>query len=116
MTTENLEAVRNYLIDNVMRNDYVIYNDHARYCRAGTDYFVDLVDIIASLYNLLHLEITGEKYDYMFHWTNKVGGYVNENIFDAFLGGKHYVKVGSAEAGQTKSCEDGSQGNNNKCE
>lgn len=114
MTIENLEDVRNYLIDNVIRNDRIVLDDYARYHKSAlNDYYIDLVDIIASLYNLLHLEVTGEKYDYMFHWANKVGGCVNENIFNAFLGGKRYVEMGSAEAGEAKSRKDGSQGRYN---
>lgn len=34
----------------------------------------ELLDIIASLHNELYKQITGEYYDYMFHWSNK-GGY-----------------------------------------
>lgn len=37
---------------------------------------------IASLHNLLYEAVTGERYDYMFHWANKVGGDCLDNIFD----------------------------------
>lgn len=43
----------------------------------------DLIDTIASLHNLLYEEVTGQRYDYMFHWSNKAGYYgVLDNIFD----------------------------------
>lgn len=32
-----------------------------------------LLDVIASLHNELYKAVTGNYYDYMFHWTNKVG-------------------------------------------
>ncbi len=89
MTKEHLEEIRIFLIDNIMRNNNAMNNGYARNCITDADYSVDLVDIIASLYNLLHQEITGEKYDYMFHWANKIGSYVNENIFDKIIGGSN---------------------------
>ena len=33
-----------------------------------------LLNIICSLHNELYKEVTGEYYDYMFHWWNKGGG------------------------------------------
>ena len=42
---------------------------------------IDLLGIIASLYNELHLSVTGEYYDYMFHWANKCGADVEEDLF-----------------------------------
>lgn len=33
----------------------------------------ELLDIVASLHNELYKQITGEYYDYMFHWANKAG-------------------------------------------
>lgn len=94
MNIENLEEIRIFIIDNVMRNDNAIYNGYARNCMVDASYSVDLVDIIASLYNLLHQEITGEKYDYMFHWANKIGGEVNENLFDRIIGGEDICQNG----------------------
>ena len=48
-----------------------------------------LADIIASLHNLLYEAVTGERYDYMFHWANKVGGDCIDNIFDDDLEGEN---------------------------
>ena len=41
----------------------------------------DLCYIIASLHNMLYKEVTGEYYDYMFHWANKVGAWVYDDLF-----------------------------------
>lgn len=43
---------------------------------------VDLVDIIASLHNLLCEAVTGNRYDYMFHHANKIGSICSDDIFD----------------------------------
>ena len=52
----------------------------------GTIEAVDLIDVIASLHNLLYEEVTGERYDYMFHWANKVGASCQDDIFDHIEG------------------------------
>lgn len=43
---------------------------------------VDLTDIIATLHNLLCEAITGERYDYMWHWANKIGSWCSDDVFD----------------------------------
>ena len=69
-----LQVIRKYIIDNIMRNEDIMHNEDARN-------YVDLPSVIASLYELLHREITGESYNYMFHWANKVGSTVEDNLF-----------------------------------
>lgn len=49
----------------------------------NNQYAIDeLLDMVASLHNELYKQITGEYYDYMFHWANK-GGYdgLLDNIY-----------------------------------
>ena len=42
----------------------------------------EFVNIIASLHNELYKEVTGEYYDYMFHWYNKAtGGICDDDFF-----------------------------------
>lgn len=42
----------------------------------------DLLDIIASLHNELYKEVTGNYYDYMYHWANfGYGGNPNDHMF-----------------------------------
>lgn len=87
-----LKYIRDWLVSNIFRNANAIYNDNARFCPTdGYDSLIDMVDIIATLYNLLHKEVTGEAYDYMFHWANKVGGEVRENIFESIKNGGFYL-------------------------
>lgn len=78
MTKEKLNKITEYLKENVWRNENVMFDKE----------FIEehdvenLVDIISSLHNLLYEEVTGKRYDYAFHWANKVGSGVDDNIFD----------------------------------
>lgn len=76
MDEEKLGYIRGYIVENIMRNPDIMFNEQIRELQD-----VDTVDVIASLYNELHEVVTGEPYDYMFHWANKVGSWVNEDIF-----------------------------------
>lgn len=78
MNKVQLNIVTQWLIDNVFRNASILYDDNIRIEHDG----IDLVDIIASLHNLLYESVNGERYDYMFHWCNKEGSYCLDNIFD----------------------------------
>lgn len=78
LSIQELQAIREYLIYNVMRNDDIMLNAEARDN-------MDLPSIIASLYELLHREVTGVPYEYMFHWANKVGSDVKDDIFKEVL-------------------------------
>ena len=75
MNEEELKKVRDFLVDNVFRNpNVVLYDNIASDAIKG----FDLVDLIASLYDMLHLSVTGEHYDYMWHWCNKVGAWCDD--------------------------------------
>ena len=78
MVKEQLDKITEYLICNVWRNGNVMFDNS---CIEEGD-VSDLVDIISSLHNLLYEEVTGQRYDYAFHWANKVGSNVVDNIFD----------------------------------
>lgn len=77
MTSKQLDEVRNWIVDNIMRNaDIMLLSDEIRNDK------IDLVEVIASLYELLHREVTGQPYNYMFHWANKCGAWLeNDKIF-----------------------------------
>lgn len=85
MTKDELNTITSLLIENVFRNSHIMFSDDE--IMIG-DEVVGLPDIIASLHNLLYEQITGERYDYMFHWANKVGSDCIDNIFDEFLKGE----------------------------
>lgn len=84
MNKDQLHKITSYLVDNVWRNENVMFDKE----------FIEehdvetLVDIISSLHNLLYEEVTGERYNYAFHWANKVGSGVDDNMFDDLLKGE----------------------------
>lgn len=79
MNNIELSKVREYIIDNIMRNPNIMFNDDCRGCECAYNNQIDLPAVIASLYNMLHREITGEHYEYFFHWANKIGSMVDDN-------------------------------------
>lgn len=91
ISKEKLDDITEFLKWNVFRNSDIMFLETPGIPlkKPLTDKFdgepieeVDLVDVIASLHNLLCEAVTGERYDYMFHWANKVGGDCLDNIFD----------------------------------
>ena len=74
MTEKELEKIREYIIDNVMTDTDIMFSDN----RIDG---VDLPGIIASLYELLHREVTGEPYQYFHHFANEIGSDVEDDLF-----------------------------------
>ena len=75
MNKEKLDRITLDIKNNVMINSDIVYQLNAE--------TLILLDYIASLHNLLYEEVTGERYDYMFHWTNKIGyNGIEDDIFD----------------------------------
>lgn len=87
MTIEQLNSITSYLKEKVWRNADVMYMQSDN---QGTEEIepADLVDIISSLHNLLYEAVTGKRYDYAFHWCNKVGAWTEDNIFDQIMKGE----------------------------
>ena len=73
MTSKQLDEVRNWIVDNIMRNEDIMFSDEIRNGK------IDLVEVIDALYELLHREVMGKSYDYMYHWANKIGAYVEHD-------------------------------------
>lgn len=84
ITKEKLDEITQYLMEHIFRNDDVMFNE-GMYDRKGNyreGDFGDLPDIIASLHNYLYEAVTGSRYDYWFHWVNKIGAGVDEDFFN----------------------------------
>lgn len=82
MTKDELTKVRVFLINKLIRNgDFMLFDDK-RFIEDPEDpqKYIDIAEVISSLYELLHLEIEKEPYQYMFHWANKCGSDVDEQI------------------------------------
>ena len=75
MDNKELEKIRQYIIDNVMISEEIMFSD------TRTD-GIDLPEIIASLYELLHQQVTGKPYQYFYHFANKIGADVEDNLFN----------------------------------
>lgn len=82
MTEKQLNAITEYLKENVWRNADIMYAD-----AVDTKDGKHVSDVISSLHNLLYEIVTGEKYNYAFHWANKIGSWTEDNIFDEMLKG-----------------------------
>lgn len=73
-----LKMIRDFIVNYIMRDSYVMYSD----VRDVGPHHIDLIYVIASLYEELHKQVTGEPYEYMFHWANKVGSWVEDDLFN----------------------------------
>ena len=78
MTPERLDKIRNVLVNEIYRNPNIMFNDAIR----GEEYTdIDLIEVITDLYEYLHILVTRQPYDYMFHWANKCGSWVESDFF-----------------------------------
>lgn len=83
ITKEELDNITFILKEQIFKNCnimHILKNEEGyTVCINGQD--TDVIDIIASLHNLLYEAVTGKKYDYMWHWANKVGAWCEDNVF-----------------------------------
>ncbi len=92
MTQKQLTALTKWLAENVFTNEEIMYSPYVDEVSCstvkddGNEY--DLIDIIASLHNLLCEALTGNRYNYMRHWSNKIGSDCLDDIFDDMLKGE----------------------------
>ena len=89
---ERCKIIRNWLIDNIFRDDVVMFDDNTVITN-DHDINVDLIEVISSLYEELHRLVYGEPYDYMFHWANKVGSWCGSDWFDKIIEGEKNGKT-----------------------
>lgn len=77
MTEEELTKIRDYIVENIVRNPDVFI----KCLDIDVDAHLDVTDIIVGLYDMLHKAVTGENYDYMWHWANKIGFWCEDDRF-----------------------------------
>ena len=83
MDKKALDALTSDLIDNVIQNPDFVFD-------LGAEHNIELLEIIASLHNILYKEVTGEYYDYMWHWYNKIaGGSLDDNYYIKYTEGNY---------------------------
>lgn len=73
-----LNIIKWWLIEHIFRNGTIMFDDNIR---RDTIDNIDLIEVIASLYEMLHREVMNEPYEYMFHWANKVGSWCDDQLF-----------------------------------
>lgn len=92
MTQQQLTQLTKWLANNVFRNEDIMYSPYVddvccTTVKIGENEY-ELTDIIASLHNLLCEAVAGKRYNYMFHWANKIGSWCEDDIFDEILKGE----------------------------
>lgn len=87
INSRKLEFIRRYLIENVFRNPNIMLSEEMQY--------YEIPEIICGLYEYLHRLVTEEEYDYMWHWANKCGSWVDTYSFDETIEKK--LKEGEKE-------------------
>lgn len=89
MTEKQLNELTYWLRENVFKNPDIMYNDWLWYQEIDKDNVdTNLIDIIATLHNIIYKLVTGESYNYMFHWCNKIGSDCDDHVFDKLLESK----------------------------
>lgn len=77
ISEQKLNEIKSYLIEKIFRNPDIMFSDEM--------IENDIPEIICGLFEYLHISITGEPYDYMFHWANKCGSWVETDFFDKII-------------------------------
>ena len=77
-----MKAITRFIIS-LMRNNDIMYNWYIR--GLDSEEGIDLMDVIAYLYELVHQLYYHEPYRYMFHWSNKVGSVVDEENIEMII-------------------------------
>lgn len=77
---KDIDFITDWLKWNIFRNEKIMLEELPAVEINGREY--ELVDVIATLHNLLHEALTGEPYDYMWHHANKIGSWTFDDIFD----------------------------------
>ena len=77
LNKKQMDELTTDLMYNVFRNDDIVFDTG--------EYTIDLLEIIASLHNMLYKEVTGEYYDYAGHHYNKVaGGWIEDGLYKKY--------------------------------
>ena len=85
ISEKQLNEITYWLKENIWRNSDVMYGYDFRFdlpVLSPDHRVIDPIDIITSLHNLLYEAVTGKRYDYAFHWANKIGATLLDDIFD----------------------------------
>lgn len=85
MDENELRIIREFIIDNIIRKPEMFL----KCLDTDVNDDLDLIDVITGLYNMLHETVTGEQYDYMWHWANKIGFWCDDDrLYNKLIGRK----------------------------
>ena len=85
MSEDELKIIRDFLIEKIIRDPDMFI----KCLDIDVSDDLDLIDVITGLYNMLHKSVTGEDYDYMWHWANKIGFWCDDNrLYNSVIQGK----------------------------
>lgn len=90
LTTDQLNQIRTWLVERIFRDPDIMLSDSRFievYSDPGEHEEMDMAEVIASLYEVLHSEVTGEEYNYFFHHANKCGSLVEDDLFTKMIEG-----------------------------
>ena len=86
MTEKQLDILTTWLKEHIFMNTKIMFNDILWDESIDFDNVdASVIDIIASLHNIIYKLVTCESYDYMWHWCNKIGSDCNDHVFDKLL-------------------------------
>lgn len=86
MNEKQLDILTTWLKEQIFMNTKIMFND------VMWDESIDfgnvdttVIDIIATLHNIIYKLVTGDNYNYMWHWCNKIGSDCDDHAFDELL-------------------------------
>ena len=79
------------MIVELMRDPMIMFSDEIR--GLEDPFEIDLMELIAYLFELVHRFYYKRPYNYMFHWANKAGSWVEEDNIDQLLQEKYIPEV-----------------------
>lgn len=77
---KDLKVIKDFIIENVVTNSDLMFNE-------TLDDQIDIISLVCSMYNILYNTITGDNYNYFFHWANKIGGDCDDYYIEHILRG-----------------------------
>lgn len=86
MNEKQLDILTTWLKEHIFTNAEIMFNDVLWSESIDFDNVdASVIDIIATLHNIIYELVTGEKYDYMRHWCNKIGSDCDDNVFNELM-------------------------------
>lgn len=86
LTKNQIDKLRNLIIDEVVCNDDVMFSDYKR--EGDRNPTPDAVDIIVGMFEYIYQISNGCEYDYLWHYANKRGAWCDTDYLYKWLTGE----------------------------